>query len=391
MKKLLIFILLISLSLSLIACTNEKPDENKNPPDGGNDETYTVTWKNFDGTVLETDTDVKKGSVPSYDGATPTKETDTGNDASYVFSGWTPALDFVMADVTYTATFKEAAAGESFAGAEPALNADGTVSYGLYPQSRVSDSALIEVLDTLSPSNVNGWYLHDGEFYAKCEASVYSGESYTFDDGEAIVNGEKYWFKCEPIKWKILSDEGGRYYLLSVMLLDSAVYNAEYENGYKGSSIREFLNGDFYNTAFALNASYIKTVTVDNSAATTGFESNQYATENTLDNVFLPSYKDYLNAEYGFTSSAEKSDLREAKTTDYARATGAWCHTRNNSDKSTQHNGSYWTRSASGEYYYCASVVNSGGYMSNYPVTEASHSVRPAIYISITSLGYSPY
>lgn len=33
------------------------------------EETFTVTWKNYDGTVLETDKNVKKGTKPTYDSA----------------------------------------------------------------------------------------------------------------------------------------------------------------------------------------------------------------------------------------------------------------------------------------------------------------------------------
>ena len=68
--------------------------------------TYTVTWKNGD-TVIETDTGVVNGSIPTYDGATPTKAAD--GDHMYVFSGWTPELAPVTEDVTYTATFASSA------------------------------------------------------------------------------------------------------------------------------------------------------------------------------------------------------------------------------------------------------------------------------------------
>ena len=67
--------------------------------------TYTVSWKNHDGTVLETDTDVAYGSTPSYDGETP-KRDDAGN-IKYTFSGWTPAIDIVKGAATYTATYSE--------------------------------------------------------------------------------------------------------------------------------------------------------------------------------------------------------------------------------------------------------------------------------------------
>lgn len=68
--------------------------------------TYTVTWVDENGNVLETDTDVAYGTMPSYDGEVPTKADD--EDYSYTFSGWTPELNSVTGDVTYMATFTAA-------------------------------------------------------------------------------------------------------------------------------------------------------------------------------------------------------------------------------------------------------------------------------------------
>ena len=62
--------------------------------------THTVKWITDDGTVLETDTDVPYGSLPTYDGATPTKEASGGK--TYMFKGWTPDVVPVSADATYT-------------------------------------------------------------------------------------------------------------------------------------------------------------------------------------------------------------------------------------------------------------------------------------------------
>ncbi len=64
---------------------------------------YTVTWKNYDGTVLETDYNVPRGSTPTYDGNTPTRAAD--DDYEYTFKGWSPSITSIYGDTTYTAQF----------------------------------------------------------------------------------------------------------------------------------------------------------------------------------------------------------------------------------------------------------------------------------------------
>lgn len=349
---------------------------------------YTVTWKNYNGDVLELDENVLEGTIPSYDGTTPTKE-GNGN-LSYVFKGWSPSLSEVISNVIYTATFVEKDNSFNGEGIQPIISEDQkTVKYGFYPQSNVNDSSLISELNKLE-ANDNGWYLYEGKYYAKKQAIVYNNESYQFNNGSPIVNGNSYWFECEPIVWNIIDVNENEYVLLSSVLLDTSSYynnylnrtidsKIVYSNNYKESLIRSFLNDEFYNSAFLFNSSYIQSIEVDNGVLTTDSNTNKYICENTNDKVYLLSYSDYLNSYYNFDSKNGLSTSRTCVTSDYARASGAWVNTT----AAYKNNGTYWTRSPSSDYYYCSSNVNSGGYLTNYAIDGTNHCIRPCITISI--------
>ena len=122
------------------------------------------------------------------------------------------------------------------------------------------------------------------------------------------------------------------------------------------------------------------TVVEDNDEEEKEVVEEETTEDNTLDKVFLPSYKDYINTSFGFENDVNNvSSSRECKTTDYSRAMGAW----SNEESKYLNNGTYWTRSPSSEYKYTSWIVNSAGYLTNYAVDGTSHCVRPAITITL--------
>lgn len=66
---------------------------------------YRVYWYDEDNTLLEVDYDVEPGTMPSYDGPTPTKAPE--EDVYYTFNGWDYELAPVFENSFYTATYTE--------------------------------------------------------------------------------------------------------------------------------------------------------------------------------------------------------------------------------------------------------------------------------------------
>ncbi len=93
---------------------------------------YSVTWINGDGSEIKTDS-VEEGEYPYYSGVQPTKAPDV--QYTYLFSDWTPTVEVVTSNVTYTAAFSQTLREYEITW----KNDDGTtidttaIAYGSYP------------------------------------------------------------------------------------------------------------------------------------------------------------------------------------------------------------------------------------------------------------------
>ena len=69
------------------------------------EDTFTITWLNYDGSTLKVDEGVAYNTLPTYTGETPTKPSDSLYD--YEFSGWSPSVTYATTDAFYIAQFRE--------------------------------------------------------------------------------------------------------------------------------------------------------------------------------------------------------------------------------------------------------------------------------------------
>jgi len=263
--------------------------------------------------------------------------------------------------------------------AYPIYVRDGNYIYfGEYPQTIKADN--VTITDT---TDSRGYYLgSDGCYYAKLKATPCTSY-YTFTTGEVIDGGNVYYFKVEPIRWRILSEENGEAFLLC----DSIIANQRFDeksNNYAESEIRAWLNNTFYDTAFGeLEKALILTTEVDNSAKSANPHDdsnywnngvNRYVCENTRDRVFLLSEEEVTNSAYGFEMYTSDKG-RVMATSDYSRAIGAMM----NDDGI----GWWWLRSPSYEGSQIARGNIDDGQVQRISVYTPREGVVPAIRIML--------
>lgn len=113
--------------------------------------------------------------------------------------------------------------------------------------------------------------------------------------------------ECDaPIKWRVLSVDGNDAFLMTNCVLDEQRYTNDYGVEvctWEDSTLRTWLNEDFYQTAFneeEQSAILTTTVVGEDNADT---ESNG----STEDKIYVPSVDEVCNAEYGFDTDPDKA------------------------------------------------------------------------------------
>ena len=205
-------------------------------------------------------------------------------------------------------------------GAKPVKHGK-TITYGLYPKNKVTDTSLIALL------NDNGG-LHQSNDYYYLNLNFYRHEA------------DEY-FKCEPVEW-ICMDATNRVYISKYILDASSYYSLEaaYPTRYAFSSLATMFSAIISYQLFGFGQEYVlNDVTVNNAADTTDSEENKYSPKPgdtgysmPYQCLYAPSYQDLRDNNLGFSSNPNATKTRKALTTEYAIARGLVSN-------------SYWTRS----------------------------------------------
>lgn len=279
--------------------------------------------------------------------------------------------------------------------------------------------------------NPNNWLNHEGAEWIWYKDVIYNGvkyrgiklkdfrtvgsvNCYSWQYRNGYSNGQAYWFRFEPIKWRILTATSTSAFLMSEFSLDFNKLQLNYEyvnnngimeyfntdegvpentyaNNWEYTFIRKWLNDTFYNTVFNdLQKEIVRTTLVDNSARSANLSNNstyynngenRYADQcnNTYDKVFLLSLQDITNKAYGFSESIGTDSARKIESTDYAKFQG-------------QPSLDWFTRSPSFEgnkglaTYYVYRYGTSGDYYGQIAQMNASPGgIVPALWITLDS------
>ena len=281
-----------------------------------------------------------------------------------------------------------------------------TITYGSYPQSKVTDSSLISALETagnkyawvsynyysgtgywddgqMKPDEDMMWYKdipYNGDKYRAVWLKKYrpysTGYASSVSGSEQVNNGyhigNVYYFKYEPLKWRVLDPSEG--FVMCTTSIDAQAYNnyivysgseyygnpakTYYASDWANSSIRAWLNDDFYNTAFSdAEKSQIGTTYNENKSR----YLSKYDSADTSDKIFLLSYNEARNLFHA---------TKQLISTDYAKCQGC--------SQITEMNYSWWRLRSPFESYNAVNIYYGGDEYYNYSVNETGGGIVPA-------------
>lgn len=186
-------------------------------------------------------------------------------------------------------------------------------------------------------------------------------------------------YKVEPIEWRVLENNNGELLLLSEKVLDLQPYhNVDEEITWAECSLRSWLNDDFYNTAFSESEKVLISTTL-----LTNGDSSQFGTEggsDTQDKVFLLSYSDSVNSDFGFNLDWTAEDPARIADMTYYSAKAP------DGEFSYSNNGNWWLRTyGCNDFPYLVSMNGAISLVGDPDLNLVFYGVRPALKLNLYS------
>lgn len=288
-------------------------------------------------------------------------------------------------------------------GAETSEAADSAASkewqyiyFGSYPQSEVTDEETIAAIkaaaNEVSQQGVDEFNKLWGDrgYDITVNGVLYRCITYSdieVESEETRWGGARY-FKWEPIKWRVLKNDGDSLFVMACRGLDIATYQktgAVFPTSltWEECALKKWMNTSFLRRAFTNEEQKaVRTTTITNEA------NALYGTSggnDTQDKVFALSYNEVTNPEFGFREdNAVSTSSRWVMPSDYASSLGL------SSRSDTLFTGgnktcNWWLRSPGKYPYYkqyvdCEGEIDPSGFFS-----DSQYAAVPAMYIDVSS------
>ncbi|MBQ6093012.1 MAG: InlB B-repeat-containing protein, partial [Clostridia bacterium] len=235
------------------------------------------------------------------------------------------------------------------------------IQFGNYPQTKVTATTALSNAAANATWKSYGYYIGNGSYDGSMTASDYmkyadffsggvkyravkftkyrpfntsysSSASNSYQDDNGYSLNTTYYFKYEPLTWRVLDSSTGL--IVCDSIIDAQAYQnvvrksgsdyyvgttSTYANNWVESTVMRWLENDFYNTAFnAAQKGKIKRSGIDNNAYSSSYY--QYDANPTVQNIYLLSWDEAQSSSYGLSSAS----ARKAKGTDYAKCQGLY-------------------------------------------------------------------
>ena len=287
----------------------------------------------------------------------------------------------------------------------------------LLPVNLVSVSAAEESGTATTPKNITlgasalvGGQKSNVYFGTYQQSSLGNTEPTTGTEGvdwiksdTATKKSQGAYYSKDPIKWRVLSNNGAQAFLLSDKNLDVVLYHEDYEDvTWETSTMRSWLNGykAKYNTGGKSgidystgNAAFIGSAFSESeqkhivNTSVVNDDNPRYNTDggnNTTDKIFLLSIAEAKNTSYGFADNTNSTYTRKSVNTAYVYGGG---HIGTDRMDDVGEAGCWWLRSP-GNFSSSAAYVGDNGYLYVHgdKVTNNFDAVRPAFNLNLSSV-----